>query len=323
MVIKCNKIPSDKDWKRLSIFGSKKNYFNTETYFRESWFDGYQEFSTDFTNKLTRLAVVVLKPEVFAARRARDVLMLIERHNFKLRVAYKVKYNRHKIRETWRYQYSEATIDRMSLVDHLYCLGDAMMVIFEDVSPEITMPASARLHKLKGASEERLRTAESLRSIVKIPNGVVRFFHIPDEPADIVREFGILFDRQNRFNIYQDIKSSLVHDYSFIDEMISTLESQHTEHDFCLAKSWDNILSNIHGYKEDKIELILDLKNKVDAREEVGWEDIYKLLSSCNCNIYDIITIASHVIKQDVDDEFHLIDGDALRGWDSRYFSNL
>ncbi|SYA67488.1 Uncharacterised protein [Klebsiella pneumoniae] len=41
MSVKINRTPTDREWKLFTIFGSKKNYFSTETYFRESFFDGY------------------------------------------------------------------------------------------------------------------------------------------------------------------------------------------------------------------------------------------------------------------------------------------
>ncbi|KAB8029193.1 nucleoside-diphosphate kinase [Fluviispira multicolorata] len=323
MAIKCNQIPSNKDWKFLSIFGSKKNYFTTETYFRESWFDGFSIFENNLTNKLVRTATVVFKPEAFSARRTSDIINLIEKYNFKATLAFKIKYNRHKIRETWRYQYSEATIDRMSLIDHLYCLGDSLIVFFEDTSIDIKIPASARLHKLKGASEERLRTDESLRSIIKIPNGVIRYFHIPDEPADIVREIGIMFDRPQRLNIFESLKTSKTHERSHIEKLICELESQHETNSFDLGSSWNRVLFAAQFTNDELKKQIFDLKRRVDNHDEIGWEDIFNTLSAAKCNIYDILTIASNVIKQDVDYEFHLIDGDALRGWDDRTFQHF
>ncbi len=323
MTVKCNQIPSMKEWKYLSIFGSKKNYFNSETYFRESWFDGYSIIGDSLTNKLVRTAAVIFKPEVFSARRTKEIINLIEKYNFKAILAFKIKYNRHKIRETWRYQYSEATIDRMSLVDHLYCLGDSLIVFFEDTSKDIKMPASPRLHKLKGASEERLRTEESLRSIIKIPNGVIRFFHIPDEPADIVREIGIMFGRSQRLKIYESLKDSNFHERNHIEKLIYELESQHEINSFDLRSSWESILSSAESSNDELKKQIFDLKQRVDDHDEIGWDDIFSILSAANCNIYDILTIASNVIKQNVDYEFHLIDGDALRGWADRNFYHL
>ncbi|MCO4313302.1 nucleoside-diphosphate kinase [Pectobacterium versatile] len=321
MSIKINQKPTDKEWKSFTIFGSKKNSFSTETYFRESYFDGYQILGDQFLNIITRTAVVVLKPEVFAARRAMDVIRLIEKYDFRIKLGLSVKYNRHKIRETWRYQYSEATIDRMCLVDHLYCLGDALVLFFEDTSREISMPASARLHKLKGASEERLRTAESLRSIIKIPNGVIRFFHIPDEPADIIREIGILFSNSERVSLYQSLKEKNPTNLENINILIDNLENQHPKYDFSLNKAWSNVLSFASGNVQKNN--IYALKEKIESGDVTGWEDVYNLLSSMGCNIYDILSIASCAIKQDVDYEFHLIDGDALRGWDSSYFQKI
>lgn len=318
MPVKINCTPSDREWKLLTIFGSKKSYFSTETYFRESFFDGHDVGGENIVNLMVRTAVVVLKPEIFASGKTRDVINLIERYDFKLKAFSTVKYDRLKIRETWRYQYSEATIDRMSLVDHLYCLGDAMLLFFEDTSPVLTKPASARLHKLKGASEARLRTPDTLRSIIRIPNGVIRLFHVPDEPADIIREMGILFDRDQRLLIYNQLCSPSSINTKHLEATIAQLESQHPSHDFSLETAWKNILRKSNDVVfSSQIE---KLQQQVANHEEIGWEDIYSLLKENDCCIYDILTVATHVLKQDVDYEFHLIDGDALRGWDPASF---
>lgn len=321
MVIKSNALPSDKDWRYLSIFGSKKRYFNTETYFRESWFDADSIANNNFLRKLIRSAVVILKPEVFATEKALSIVKLIEQYNFRLKAAYITRLGKFQIREIWRYQYSEATIDRMTLVDHLYSLGDTLFTIFEDTSSDLIMPASARLNQLKGASEERLRSQESLRSIIKIPNGVIRLFHISDEPADIIREIGILFDRDERIKIYKDM---MAYDRSITEEqlleIIHNLKTQHIPTSFDALSCWDRILSNPQ-YKN--IPELIELKEKFDKKEFVGWDDIYFPLKEVQINIYDILTIASHMIQQDVDNEFQLIDGDALRGWKDRNFSNF
>lgn len=321
MPVKINCTPSDREWKLLTIFGSKKNYFSTETYFRESFFDGHEIVGENFVNLMVRTAVVILKPEIFASGKAREVINLIEKHHFTLKAFSTFKYDRLKIRETWRYQYSEATIDRMSLVDHLYCLGDAMLLFFEDTSPVLHKPASARLHKLKGASEARLRTPDTLRSIIQIPNGVIRFFHVPDEPADIIREMGILFERDQRFLIYSQLYTTSRIDTKQLETTITELESQHPRHDFSLKTAWKNIAkkSNNTVFATH----IEKLQKQVANCEEIGWEDVYSLLKANNFCIYDILTIATHVLKQDVDYEFHLIDGDALRGWDPASFIDI
>lgn len=321
MAIRSNQIPTNKEWRFLTIFGSKKRYFNTETYFRESWFDGYSIAGDQLLNKLVRTAVVIFKPEVFATDKTKSIVKLIEKYDFKFKSAYITKFNKFKIREVWRYQYSEATIDRMELVDNLYCLGDALFMFFEDTSSHLDMPTSARLHRLKGASEERLRSKDSLRSIIKIPNGVIRFFHISDEPADIIREIGIMFNREERLKIYKDLineNCSIKNEELFMT--ISSLEKQHPKTSFNVDECWEKVLKHPDYNATSGL---LDLKSAFDNGIFVGWNDIYIPLRKINMDIYDILTIASHMIQQDVDDEFHLIDGDALRGWKDRNLSQF
>lgn len=148
---------------------------------------------------------------------------------------------------------------------------------------------------------------------------IIRLFHIPDEPADIIREMGILFEREQRLSLYNQLRSDSRADNKLPDEAVTELESQHPLHDFSLDTAWNNIIASSND--EKFISEIEKLKEQVEKQKIVGWEDVFSLLKKHNCSIYDILTVASYVLKQDVDYEFHLIDGNALRGWDPTFFA--
>lgn len=321
MAVRCNIVPTDKQWKQLTIFGQKKTYFTKETYFRESWHDGYGCHGLELTNILRRIALVTIKPEALIARKAIKTVELLEKNGFDPIHAERIRYDRLTIREVWRYQFNEATIDRMELVDNLYGLGDGLMIFFVDRAP-LPMPASARLHKLKGASEARLRSAESLRSQLEIPNGVIRFLHVPDEPADIVRELGIFFTRRQRSLIYQQLGKNQWESNTPLNTTIQQLENETCMHDFKLAPVWERLLASAEKQSGTAYQEISRIQQLCNESNVVGWEDIYLPLSNIGVDIKDIVAIASNVIKQDVDDEYHLIDQDALRGWDPVLFSD-
>lgn len=160
-----------------------------------------------------------------------------------------------------------------------------------------------------------------LRSIIKIPNGVIRLFHIPDEPSDIIREIGILMGLDYKVSLYSRLNEPSRAVPEQLASTISGLEAQHPRHDFSLKKDWKNISEK----NNDPVfsAQIKTLQRQVENNQETGWEDVYSLLTENNCDIYDILTIASYVLKQDVGYEFHLIDRDTLRGWDATYFKQM
>ena len=60
------------------------------------------------------------------------------------------------------------------------------------------MPATVRLSNLKGGPDAATRGAGSLRSALRSANRLFTFVHTADEPADIVRELAVFFDRDER-----------------------------------------------------------------------------------------------------------------------------
>lgn len=318
MAIRNNCIPSASDWKRLTIFGQKKAYFSTETYFRESWFDADNILGTDAIKTLHRLAVIVFKPDAIAARKCKIAMDLLIDRGFVPIATRRIQYNRHVTREIWRYQFSEATIDRLELVDDLYTIGDALMVILWDSSAELEVPASARLHQLKGASEKHKRSNDSLRTRLDAPNGVIRFIHVPDEPADIVREFGIIFSREERREVYEAIRTRVRTEEDEVVAQIEALESSSERCDFSIDETWVRVLAASKDADSVMRDIIQELFHSSQNGVEVGLEDIVGPLRKLGVHRNDVLTIATTLIKQDVEGEFHLIDGDALRGWDPK-----
>jgi hypothetical protein len=196
-------------WRALTAVPKKFRYFSKETYFRESWRLARRALGARTLETLQRLAVLTLKPDCVIGRRAEDCLRYMAGRGFRPILASPICYDRSNTREIWRYQWNIATLDRLDLSDMIHTAAPALMVVFADEHPEDGIPASVRLAGLKGSSLPWDRHPDDLRSQLGGLNRMIVLVHCSDEPVDIVREWGILFDRRTLAGLYDRLAEAV------------------------------------------------------------------------------------------------------------------
>ena len=92
-------------------------------------------------------------PDALVGRRIAPCLRLLLVHGFRVLSGAVFTYNRHLIRETWRYQFNLATPDRIAVVDTLLPATPSLLVVLRDERAGGDPPAAVRLGDLKGPSE--------------------------------------------------------------------------------------------------------------------------------------------------------------------------
>jgi hypothetical protein len=193
----------------LTAVPKKYHYFREESYFRESWEVAVSVLGPGVLGSLQRFAMLALKPECILGRKSEAVLEYMARNGFRPVIAQPFRYDRHRTREIWRFQWNIATLDRLQLGDLLHTAADAIMVLFVDEHTNTGLPGSVRLAGLKGSSLPWERSHEHLRTHLAALNRMIVFVHCSDEPVDIVRELGILFDPAQLRDLYGRIRAAL------------------------------------------------------------------------------------------------------------------
>jgi hypothetical protein len=186
----------------LTLVPSKRERFLDESYLRESWHSAREVLGEDLVPAVHGYAMLVLKPEAVIGRRGPRCLEFLESAGFRPVFAKRLRYTRHALREIWRYQWNIATLDRLALGDLLYGACDSLLVVLRDDEPDGRLPASVRLAGLKGSSLPWDRHDGHLRSVLGALNRMVVMVHCSDEPIDILREVGILFDADGRREVW-------------------------------------------------------------------------------------------------------------------------
>ncbi|MFF5230744.1 hypothetical protein [Dactylosporangium sp. NPDC000521] len=195
-------LADDEVWRCLTTLRVKFDYFAVDANFRESWRTAVDVLGPRAPWLLQRIALLTVRPEGVIARKAHPCVRTMIERDFLPIYGHRCCYNRVMIRDLWRYQWNVATLDRLAIGDRVHYLADALNLVFMDVSSPLLIPAASRLTAHKGSASPEARRADHIRSVLGAPNRIMVVVHCPDEPMDVVRELGILFDRAALTTLY-------------------------------------------------------------------------------------------------------------------------
>ena len=176
----------------LTKLATKATLYAGDPFYRESAVQISRKFQRRAVHYLNHLAVMLIRPDAFILGKACKALDLIDKANFRVLAFIPLDVNRVMLREVWRYSYSHASLDRIILLERLFSLSNSVVVLLWGEEGDKGVPATVRLSLQKGAAVGSKRQKNSLRSCLGSPSRYLSLIHISDEPADIVRELGIL-----------------------------------------------------------------------------------------------------------------------------------
>lgn len=174
----------------------KPALYSREPYFREAFGDFENLLGAQTLTTVLRHGLIVVKPDGRALGKTSTVLDFYARHGFDVVDARPVTFTRSVWRSMWIYQMTQASVDRL-LVNDLVIPGEGVALVLRDTG-DGALPAAVRLCALKGPARMEEQSEDCLRRVVGQPNRIFSLVHSADEPADLVREMGILFSQQER-----------------------------------------------------------------------------------------------------------------------------
>ncbi|OSC74747.1 nucleoside-diphosphate kinase [Streptomyces sp. WA6-1-16] len=177
----------------------RRRTYPDDVYFRETAaLLGRQE--TDCANRaLLRSTFVMFKPDAIVGRRVEPALAFLARHGFRPLGALEAEVDARVCRELWRYQINAAPLAVIRAVDMILESGPPCLIVgLRDMrAPEKSgTTAAERLAELKGSSKSRAARELSLREALGCELMCLNFVHAPDDPADLIREIGVLTGRR-------------------------------------------------------------------------------------------------------------------------------
>ncbi|KUL39702.1 nucleoside-diphosphate kinase [Streptomyces regalis] len=182
------------DWSTLTRSQTKRDLYARETYFREGLCDAEEALGAGgLATVLRDTALLMVKPDGLAAGKLPPVLEYLTEHGFTPVAVREFRFQPFHWRELWRYQLTSATLDRLAVNESLLGAGPALFLLLRG-EPGHELPGTVRLSTLKGSATLEAQKPGTLRSLLGQPNRVLSYVHVADEPADLLRELGLLFD---------------------------------------------------------------------------------------------------------------------------------
>lgn len=148
---------------------------------------------------LWNLGSVMFKPDSLIRRNTQAGMQALTAAGFAIRAGATVRFSDSLAREFWRHALGRYTDQRMALLARLMELAPSVYLLVRATQPSAALPTALRLTDFKGEAVPGARTAGALRAMLGAPQtAMFNYVHTADEPADVVRELGLLFAAPTR-----------------------------------------------------------------------------------------------------------------------------
>ncbi|MFC1404110.1 MULTISPECIES: metallophosphoesterase family protein [Streptacidiphilus] len=180
----------------------RRSVYPDDIYFRETAALLEQWDDEQLDRMLCRSSFVMFKPDAVVGRRIEPALAFLADHGFQVLGCAVLELDPRIHRELWRYQLNAAPLAVVRTVDLILESGPCLLVALRHegtAAPGETAPGL--LAELKGSSGDRGKQgagAATLRTVLGCELLCLNFVHAPDDPADLVRELGVLLPRPVR-----------------------------------------------------------------------------------------------------------------------------
>lgn len=285
--------PAATEWERLTRSPRKHSAYQEDLFFRESWHDAAGVLGPDALPLLWRHALLLIKPDGVVSRKTRDTLRFVHAAGFEPVYGAPVELTRHSIREVWRHDWHAYPVDRLALATFLYTSAPALLLVLADAWGDDVVPASGRLSDLKGHADPGSRLPGQLRTELRPPNPVINFVHVADEPADVVRELGILLDRPERRRLLRQLRRPARND---LGDLLDRLDREQPRHDFDIAATLDRLVAA--GVLAPAA--AAELARRARTGAALSWEELCAVADPYGdaVDVWDFICLASGLLPR-------------------------
>jgi nucleoside diphosphate kinase len=305
------------EWSGLTRSVLKARLYERETYFREGLSDAEQVLGPDLDEVLWRSAFLVIKPDGLVAGKLADVLRFLDEHGFTLAGARSLRLRGMRWRELWRYQLTSATLDRLAVNDLVMRCGPALALALRGVRDH-EIPATVRLSSLKGSAMTPGMVPGTLRHLLGQPNRVLSFVHVADEPADLVRELGLLFPAPARQRLLERLRAGQPGPAD--QRALALARDRAPGRQFASAESLTRVAQAVRTVRGAEAQLAADLLGDLDrmsAGQCIQWRPFGRRLAALAVPLdpWDIAVLGTSFIQYDEPGASKVLEGPDLVAW--------
>jgi hypothetical protein len=309
----------------LSCSPRKREIYAVDPYFRDAWDDIVALWGAeDAPRRLFDLASAVFRPDALVVRGVRRGVDAIRELGFVPLATTTFRYDRLSVREGWRYQLNIATRERIDVMDMIMPATDSLYVLMRRISGDTKVPASTQLSSQKGPSLPEHRQPHHLRALVGRPQvSVLTYLHIADEPADLVRELGVFFDRSQRAEILNAIDAN--EDASQrLGTVIDGLYASIREHPIDFKKALKRIEQNVLELQRSgnaecsaTVSELIDLCERIRKGSSRDWQRLLVLVETLLIPVdhWERVALAATLAERHLDEADLIIPDISLADW--------
>jgi nucleoside diphosphate kinase len=284
----------------LSNSSAKRLLYAVDTYFVEAWEDSLRVLGQPAAEVLSRHALALIKPDAIAARALDSAFDWLRHEGFRPVFATRVRISRLTVRAIWAYHWNSVVQPHKDVMDLLLCQADSLLVLLHDDDPN-DGSASARLTKRKGPANPARRQPGQLRHALGAPTTLLNFVHTADEPADLVRELGVLFARDERDEILARARSSTTID---VAPLVRALYAEQREGSLELSDTLSLLAAAAAdpGAPPAPKEVLAGALNVIGTAE-LDWRPLVAAARECGADldVWDQILLGTHLTKSEID----------------------
>jgi nucleoside diphosphate kinase len=281
----------------------KRELFRDEVYLRETLASSCAVSPADPLAPWRGITAAILKPEMVVGRMLSPTLTFFEQHGFRVVASELLRVDRLMTRELWRYRFNIATTERLRVMDDLMGASASLYVLLEDVGGDAGT-AAARLKSLQGPSAPHKRRPPELRYHLGVRSHLINYLHVPDELADVLREFAILFDPVARRRLLCTRLSAANRSRDARDKA-EALTASHGEHDLSFTQAVARVESVVRAADtcgDDRKRHLLEWLDGVARGGSRDWIHLRDALDSAGVQVelWDRIVISAEVVDMSI-----------------------
>lgn len=310
------------DW--LSCFPAKLECYAADEYFPGGWatLTEIHRQGVFPSERLWTIGSVLFKADTMLRGSGLRGIRFLEEQGFEIRAVREVCFSGARVEQFWRYSLGRLSRERVELLKALQKLSPSLYVLVESADQGTRLPCSLRLTELKGQVDVARRHAGNLRYAMGDPQSAFfNFVHTADEPADLIRELGLLFDAAERREMLLQTMSGSRPDVEGVYERLR-LSCVPSDLDFsaAVARLRDQIVSVSQGSDEVRAEL-LDAAGTLQQGNYHSWLRLRDKLSARRVPIdeIDAMVIAAGLIALKQEHPKQLFPSCEARHWDHHY----
>lgn len=178
----------------LSMLDDKASIYAAEPAYRETLYElaRYRADPEAIGALIRGVGIGLIRPDAVAHSKVIGVLDYFGRLGVRPLDAMLVTVGRSTVRDVWRYQLTAASGQRIRLLDLVFEAGPSILTLFAADPGGPGLPCTVLMADTKGPADVSDRQGWELRSALNSPNRIEVYVHCGDEPADVVRDGGLL-----------------------------------------------------------------------------------------------------------------------------------